>query len=117
MRGMHTVVETPGYLAAAKSIGIPDAVLREIVTAVASRPSLGDLIVGTGGLRKFRMARPGHGKRGGFRVLSYYLDEDFPVFLIGVFAKNQKDNLTAAERAAVAKRLKAMHETYVARTK
>ncbi len=115
---MHTVVETPSYLAAAKSAGIPEAVQREIVTTVASCPDLGDLIVGTGGLRKFRIARPGGGKSGGFRVLSYYLGADFPVFLIGVFAKNQKDNLTAAERALVAKRLTAMSETYtVARTK
>lgn len=109
---MHTVVETPGFLAAAKSAGVPDSVRRDIVTAVAQRPDLGDLVVGTGGLRKFRFARPGASKSGGFRVLSYYLSDDFPVFLIGVFAKNQKDNLTAAERADVTKRLRTMSETY-----
>ena len=111
------MVETPGFLAAAKAAGVPDSVRREIVTAVASRPELGELVVGTGGLRKFRVARLGAGKSGGFRVLSYYLGENFPVFLIGVFAKNQKDNLTAAERVEVAKRLKTVTETYGARTR
>jgi hypothetical protein len=109
---MLTVVETPAFLASAKAAGISDAVRAEIVSAVAGNPELGDLIVGTGGLRKFRFARPGQGKSGGFRVLSYFLSEDFPAFLIGVFAKNQKANLTAAERAAIAKRLKSMATTY-----
>jgi hypothetical protein len=109
---MFTVVETPGFIASAKTAGISDAVRAEIVSAVAGNPEQGDLIVGTGGLRKFRFARPGKGKSGGFRVLSYFLSEDHPVFLIGVFAKNQKANLTAAERAELARRLKSMASTY-----
>ena len=109
---MHTVVETPGYLAAAKAAGISDAVQHDIVTAVGTNPELGDLIVGTGGLRKFRFARPRGGKSGGYRILSYFLSDAFPVFLIGVFAKNQKENISPAERAAIAKRLKAIADTY-----
>jgi hypothetical protein len=68
--------------------------------------------VGTGGLRRFRFGRPGSGKSGGFRILSYYISEDFPVFLIGAFAKGDKANLTANERNEIAKRLKAMTATY-----
>lgn len=110
---MHTVVETPGYLSDAKTAGILDAVRQEIVSAVGAEPALGELIVGTGGLRKFRFARPGGGKSGGFRILSFYLSENFPVFLIGAFAKNRRDNISAAERAVVAARLRTMAQTYV----
>lgn len=109
---MQTVVETPGYLATAKAAGVSDAVRYDIVTAVGLDPSLGELVVGTGALRKFRFARPGGGKRGGYRVLSYYVSAALPVFLIGVFAKNQKENITPAECAAIAKRLKTMSESY-----
>jgi hypothetical protein len=84
----------------------------EIVTAVARNPHLGDLMVGTGGLRKFRFARPGGGKSGGYRILSYYVSDGFPVFLIGAFAKNQKENVSPSERVELGKRLKIMSDTY-----
>lgn len=109
---MHTVVETPGYLADAKAAGLSDEVRQAIVLAVSADPKIGELLVGTSGLRKFRFSRPGGGKRGGFRVLSFYVSEDLPVFLIGVFAKNQKANITPAERATLGRHLKAMAEKY-----
>jgi hypothetical protein len=59
---MHTVVETPPYLNAARAAGISDSVRAEVVSAVAANPVMGDLIVGAGGLRKFRFSRPGEGK-------------------------------------------------------
>ncbi|HQZ12800.1 MAG TPA: type II toxin-antitoxin system RelE/ParE family toxin [Devosia sp.] len=109
---MHTVVETPAFLASCKVAGVADHVRAEIVSALASNPELGDLVVGTGGLRKFRFARPGGGKSGGFRVLAYFLSEDYPVFLIGAFGKNQKANLTQAEKGEIATRLKGMAANY-----
>lgn len=74
-------------------------------------------MVGTGGVRKFRFARTGAGKSGGFRVISYYHDEGLPVFLLTVFGKNEKDNLTKAERNALAGLVKVLAETYRARMK
>ncbi len=53
---------------------------------------------GCGGARKLRVARPGGGKSGGYRVISYYAGADVPVFLLIVFAKNMKSNLTKAEQ-------------------
>jgi hypothetical protein len=44
------------------------------------------------------MALPGRGKRGGARVVYYFHSESFPVFLLSAYAKNQKENLTKAER-------------------
>lgn len=100
-RKMHTVVETPTYIAVARTL-FSEAERAE--TMVAANPECGDVIPGTGGFRKVRMARQGKGKSGGARVIYIFRNERFPVFLITVFAKNQKANLTAAERNALAKR-------------
>jgi hypothetical protein len=107
MHPVHSVVETPPYLAAAKDAGMSDDVRAEVVNAISRNPEIGDLMEGTGGFRKFRFAKPGMGKRGGFRVVSYYYNEGLPVFLITVFGKNEKDSLSKDERNA----LKAMSKT------
>jgi hypothetical protein len=100
---VHTVIETPAYLAAAKRAGMPSKVMVDVVTALAADPMLGDLLEGTGGFRKFRFARPGEGKSGGYRIVSFYHSKSVPVFLVTVFEKSQKDNLTQAERNGLAK--------------
>lgn len=58
----------------------------------------GNIIPETGGVRKLRWAAQGKGKRGGVRVIYYFHSESFPLFLLTVYAKNQKGNLTKAER-------------------
>jgi hypothetical protein len=84
----------------------------EIVRIIASSPKAGDLMPGTGGYRKLRFARPGMGKRGGARVV--YLDGgvDFPIFLITVYAKSEKGNLSRAEQNALAKMAKSFFADY-----
>ena len=109
---IHTVVETPSFISSAKSAGMTDEVRAQVVTAVGENPELGDLLEGTGGFRKFRFARPGGGKSGGFRVVSYFCSEGMPVFLITVFAKNQQANLTKRERNELAKLSATLVETY-----
>lgn len=52
----------------------------------------------TGGCRKFRFKKPGSGKSGGYRVVTYFGGGEIPVVLLTVFGKNEKDNLTKAER-------------------
>ena len=56
------------------------------------------MIPGTGGVRKVRWAAAGKGKRGGFRVICYFHSETWPLFLLTVYSKNQKANVTKAER-------------------
>lgn len=51
-----------------------------------------------GGVRKLRWGVEGRGKRGGVRVIYYFHNETIPVFLLNVFAKNERANLTKAER-------------------
>jgi hypothetical protein len=109
---MHTVVETPSFLAAAKEAGMSAAVRMQIVATVANEPHSGDLIQGTHGLRKLRHARPGGGKSGGFRVITYYHSPSLPVFLITVFAKNQRSDLSKAEANVLGNMVKSMAENY-----
>lgn len=94
---MHTVVETPAFLAAADLAGISEAERERIVEALARDPMLGVEIKGTGGCRKFRFAGRGKGKSGGYRIVTFFTGEMLPVYLITAFGKNMKDNLSDAE--------------------
>lgn len=82
----------------AKAAGLFEHEIAEIVDAIALDPEAGDLMKGTGGARKIRIAGKGRGKSGGYRVITYFAGQDMPVFLLDVYGKRQKVNLTAAER-------------------
>ena len=69
---------------------------------IAADPLAGDLMAGTGGARKLRHAGRGKGKSGGFRTVHYFGGNDVPVFLLAIFSKGDKDNLSKAERNALA---------------
>lgn len=106
---MHTVVETPGYLSNAKAI-FSDKEREEIVTMVASNPECGDMMQGTGGVRKVRVGRGSKGKSGGARVIYIYHDLRHPIYLLAAFAKNEKSNLSKAERNEMASFVKKFFE-------
>lgn len=74
-----------------------------VIGEIARNPKAGDIVQGTGGVRKMRIALPGRGKSGGARVIFYYQDDEWPVLLLEVFAKNEQANLTKAQRNALAK--------------
>ena len=93
------------YLRAAKAF-YSEAEREEIVLIIAADPEAGDLMPGTGGYRKLRFRRPGMGKRGGARVVYLYGGEDFPIFLLTVYAKSEKGNLSKAEQNVLAKMAK-----------
>ena len=66
----------------------------------------------TGGVRKLRWSARGKGKRGGVRVIYYFHSEAFPLFLLTVYAKSQKANLTKAERNDLKKLVPLLVKTY-----
>ncbi len=70
----------------------------ELITYLSAFPNSGVLIQGTGGIRKLRWARSGHGKKGGVRVIYYFHNFRMPLYLLTLFGKNEKTNLTKAER-------------------
>ena len=87
---MHTVVETEIYLRDAKAAGLSDDERQRIVYFIAANADAGREIPGTGGARKVRFAGNGKGKSGGYRIITFYTGKDIPVFLLNVFAKNEK---------------------------
>ncbi len=104
---MQSVVETPGYLKDAEGIFTSEE--REgIVTMVARNPECGEVMQGTGGVRKVRVGRGSRGKSGGGRVVYIYSDTRQPIFLLAAFAKNEKANLSKAERNEMAKFVKTL---------
>lgn len=99
---MQTVVELPEYLR--KSTKLLSGAEREsIVNYLASHPASGDLIQGTGGIRKLRWSAQGKGKSGGVRVIYYYHNESIPLFLLTTFGKGEKANISKGERNELAK--------------
>ena len=107
---MQTVVETPSYLKAAEMFTTAER--EQIVSMLAADPECGNLMQGTGGFRKVRVGREGMGKRGGARVIYIYRNDSYPVFLITAYAKNDKGNLSRAERNVLAKRADEIFSRY-----
>jgi hypothetical protein len=102
-RTVQTVIETQSYLAASNAAGMTDEERESIVDALAREPEAGAIMPGTGGCRKLRWKKPGTGKSGGYRIITYYGGDEVPVFLLTTFGKNEKANLTKNERNALAK--------------
>jgi hypothetical protein len=109
---MQAVVETDIYLRDAKTLGVSEEERATIVDYLAGNPDAGDEIKGTGGARKIRFAGRGKGKSGGYRVVSFYSGANIPVFLLNVFAKNEKTDLTKAERNEFKATLAALANAY-----
>ncbi|MCJ2140145.1 type II toxin-antitoxin system RelE/ParE family toxin [Methylobacterium sp. E-066] len=103
MRPLHTVAETSGFLADAKAERMPTAIRLALKNELAADPEAGDLIVGSGGVRKLRLAGRGKGKSGGYRVLAAYVGPEAPVYLLAVLNKGDRETFTDAEVANFAK--------------
>lgn len=98
---MQAVIEIESYLRDAKDAGMTEDERVAAVDLVATDPEAGDVLQGTGGVRKARLAGRGKGKSGGYRIVWYFGGGDIPVFLLTVFGKGEKANLTQGERNAL----------------
>jgi len=108
---MQTVVETPSYLADAERLFSSDE-RKAIVDRLAADPSCGVVVPGGGGIRKVRFGFGGRGKSGGARIVYLFHGASLPVFILAVFAKNERSDLSMAERNALGKLVAAMIEDY-----
>ena len=84
--------------------------LRELQGYLLEHPSAGDMVQGTGGVRKLRWARPGHGKSGGVRTIYIDFADREIVWLITVFSKNERTDLSAEERNEIKRFVKRIKE-------
>lgn len=77
---------------------LTDEEYADFQSALAVNRLAGDVIQGTGGLRKVRVAAQGKGKRGGARVIYYYVRDAAQIRLLLIYAKGRKDDLSADEK-------------------
>lgn len=106
-----TLLEFPSFTEDADELFTKEE-LEELRTLLAYHPEAGNLITGTGGVRKLRwtVEKKQKGKRGGARVIYYFHSPAIPLALLAVYAKGEKIDLTAAEK----KELRALVKEYVA---
>lgn len=90
-------IETSIFTKQIKALATGDE-LRALQTELIAQPEKGDLIQGTGGLRKIRMATGQQGKSGSARVI-YFLATAEMIYLVLAYAKSEKESLTSAEKA------------------
>lgn len=100
MKKMITIIEFPAFLA---QIGasISSEERDEFISYIAKNPEAGDIIPGTGGVRKIRWGSKDKGKRGGARIIYYFYDDDAPVFLLTVYGKGEKEDLNPEQKKQI----------------
>ncbi|MEO3433057.1 type II toxin-antitoxin system RelE/ParE family toxin [Inquilinus sp. CAU 1745] len=108
--GSITVVETAEFLSAAKAI-LDESARFELLSFLSSNPEAGDIIRGTGGVRKLRWALKGRGKSGGARIIYYYHNRNMPLFIFTAYAKNRQDDLDEATKKELKKIVAALSKT------
>lgn len=94
---MLTIAELPEYIRRADKL-MSAAERLDIVNYLAAHPKAGDLMEGTGGVRKLRWGRGAQGKSGGVRVIYYVHSNLMPLYLLTIFAKNERSNISKSER-------------------
>ncbi len=102
MAKWHTVIELSLFSAKAEK-RLSETERDGIIETLAQNPWAGAVIPGTHGVRKYRHGIGGRGKSGGARVIYYFYDEGWPLFLLQFYAKGEKADLTPAERKTVGK--------------
>ena len=96
------ILETPTFTKRIQGL-IPDTVYQDLQNALIVSPEIGDIIQGSGGIRKVRWNVPGRGKRGGIRVLYYWIVEREQIYMLIAYAKNECSDLTKDQLAILKK--------------
>lgn len=102
MTKQNVIAETAAYLKQADRIGLTAEDRAAIKLFLANNPEAGDLIRGSGGVRKVRYAVGNKGKSGGVRLFTFFWSSDHPLYLLAVIAKSKDANLSPAQIAVLA---------------
>ncbi len=103
------MLELPEFQRRAKAV-MSDQEREAAINFIAANPEAGVSL--GGGLRKVRIPREGGGKSGGFRTVYVFGGTHMPIFLITIFAKNEKPNLSKSEQTAAVEMSKALVAKY-----
>jgi hypothetical protein len=106
-----TVVETPEFIARTDKL-MADEDRQALIDYLARNPTAGDLMPGTGGVRKLRWGLEGRGKRGGARIIYFFHSAEIPLFALTAFAKNEQADLSQEDRNTFRRLTKLLVETY-----
>ena len=98
---MQGIAELPSYARLAAKL-LDQQERQDLIAYLANHPDAGDLMEGSGGVRKLRWSRGSQGKSGGVRVIYYFHDAQMPLYLLTLFAKGDRANLTKGERNELA---------------
>jgi hypothetical protein len=109
---MQTVAETATFIADCADVGVTESELMALVLRISADPLAGDLVKGSGGLRKVRFAGRGKGKSGGYRALTLFLGSAAPVYLLAVLSKGERATFTPAEVQELARMAEAISATW-----
>ena len=101
----NTIAELPEYIKRSDSL-LTESERKNVIDYLSEHPKSGAMIEGTGGIRKLRWSKGKKGKSGGVRIIYYYHDERIPLYLMTMFGKNERANLTKADRNALSKLVK-----------
>lgn len=99
---LNEVAFTAGFLSQAEDEGMTATELDALVQMLAIDPQAGDLIKGSGGCRKVRLAGRGKGKSGGYRVVTFYAPPEMSAYVLAVLSKGSRANFNDAEVQAMA---------------
>ena len=99
----RTFKEVPSFTAKWQSLGLTDEDLRTLENILLKNPKMGNAISGTGGIRKLRIPIDNIGKRSGGRVIYVDIEVKECIYLLNVYAKNEKTDLTSKEKKMLKK--------------
>ena len=116
INSLQTVVETPSFLRDAKKL-LDEDERESLVNYLSTSPLAGKLVKGTGGIRKIRWAQEDIGKSGAYRVIYFFHSSEIPLYLLNVFAKNEKADISQAERNELKKLTGLLVKQYPGRSK
>lgn len=89
-------IETTAFTRRLQAL-LPDDEYGRLQSSLIARPDQGDIIIGSGGIRKLRWNSPGKGKRGGLRFIYYWAVSEHIIYMLTVYAKNERADLTLVE--------------------